>query len=222
MLALLDGDIFCYRVAAASQDVSEAVAKARLDEMLEDMLLYDLPDVKDYEGYLTGKDNFRYARATIQPYKGNRTQPKPENLQCLRDHAVNDWGFTVIDGEEADDAMGKNQTDDTIIVTIDKDLDQIEGKHFNFVKRLYYDVSKEQATRFFYKQLLTGDRTDNIRGVVGIGDKKAEKILNECKDEHDMYDACLVAYGGNYDELKENADLLWIRRKGQEEWTVPK
>lgn len=222
MLALLDGDIFCYRVAAASQDVSEAVAKARLDEMLEDLLLYDLPDVKDYEGYLTGKGNFRYARATIQPYKGNRTQPKPEHLQALRDHVVNDWGFTVVDGEEADDALGKNQTDNTIIVTIDKDLDMIPGKHFNFVKRIFFDVSEEEAIKFFYTQLLTGDRTDNIRGVAGIGPAKAEKILKDCKDEHEMYDSCLIAYNGNYDELKENADLLWIRRKDKQEWHVPK
>lgn len=222
MKALLDADIFCFRVAAASQDVSEKFAVARFDEMIEDLLVYDLEGYTDYEGYLTGSGNFRYARATIQPYKGNRTQDRPVHLQAIRDHSVLEWGFVVVDGEEADDALGKNQTEDTLIVTIDKDLNMIPGKHYNFVKRIFYDVSEEEATKFFYTQLLTGDRTDNIRGVLGIGPAKAEKILKDCKDEHEMYDACLIAYQGNYEELKENADLLWIRRKDKEEWQVPK
>lgn len=222
MIALLDLDIFCYRAAVASADVNEAIAKSRLDEMITDLMLYDLPDCEDFEGYLTGSGNFRYARATIQPYKGNRTQPKPLMLSVLRQHCVDEWKATLIDGEEADDALGKNQTANTVIVTIDKDLDMVPGDHYNFVKKIRYNITEEEGIFNFYKQLLTGDRTDNIRGVAGIGPVKALKILAACKDEHEMYDACLVAYDGNYDELKENADLLWIRQKDKEEWHVPK
>ena len=34
--------------------------------------------------YLTGSGNFREQVATIQPYKGNRTQPKPPYLPDVR------------------------------------------------------------------------------------------------------------------------------------------
>ena len=76
--------------------------------------------------------------------------------------------------------------------------------------------------KFFYKQILTGDRADNIVGLYGIGPKKAEKILADCKTEQDFYLECLHQYGGEEDRVVENARLLWLRRYPEQLWEPPK
>ena len=93
--------------------------------------------------------------------------------------------------------------------------------HYNFVKDLFYDVTEEEALFNFYKQILTGDRVDNIKGLKGIGDVKAKRILKECKDENEMYLAVLKAYEGNSERVLENGQLLWIRREPNQIWKPP-
>ena len=85
---------------------------------------------------------------------------------------------------------------------------------------MYY-VKEEEAIKNFYKQLLTGDRTDNIPGIKGIGDKKADKILDGLEEEEDLYRAVLEVYKYNRDYLLEQGRLLWIRRKKEELWMLP-
>jgi hypothetical protein len=81
-------------------------------------------------------------------------------------------------GMEADDLLGINQTKDTIICTIDKDLRQVPGQHYNFVKDEIFTVSVQQGLLWFYTQMLTGDASDNVSGIRGIGIKKATFFLN--------------------------------------------
>ena len=116
----------------------------------------------------------------------------------------------------------------TIICSIDKDLRNTPGWHYNWNKdEKPVWVSEEEATYNFYKQLLTGDRVDNIQGIPGIGPKKAEKILEECDSELGMYLAVHEAYAEYLDKeagaevsvwdidqvLLENARLLWMVRE---------
>jgi 5'-3' exonuclease len=101
-------------------------------------------------------------------------------------------------------------------------LDNLRGHHYNFVKNERYYITESQAIKNFYRQLLTGDRTDNIPGLAGIGPKKAEKILQDCETEQELYKAVLKAYDGNVEYLTEQGQLLWIRRKDNELWEPPK
>lgn len=87
--------------------------------------------------FLTGKGNYREDVATIRPYKGNRDpNNKPKWYQEIRDYLCSVWGAEVIDGREADDALGCAQSQalplTTVICTIDKDLLQIAGLHYRF------------------------------------------------------------------------------------------
>ena len=222
MKALLDGDILTYRIGFASEGETEIIAKARVDEFLSDLLM-DL-DVDDYQGYLTGDGNFREQVAVTAPYKGNRTGRKPEHYQCIRDYLVSDWGFTVVHGQEADDAIAIEATslkNNCIICTIDKDLDQVPGWHYNFVKRIIYYVEPSDGLRSFYKQILTGDRVDNVVGLRGIGPAKAERLLGRCGSEQILYKLCVEAYGGDAERVLENGRLLWLRRYEGQQWEPP-
>lgn len=221
--ALIDADILVYRIGFASEDSSEAIAKARMREFLEDLLLFN--GFEDYTGYISGKQNFRTEIAKTAPYKGNRKAPKPKHYDALREYLLKDWEFELVEGQEADDAIGirayELDPEEFSICTIDKDLDMIRGNHYNFVKDLFYDVTEEEALFNFYKQILTGDRVDNIIGLKGIGDVKAKRILEECKSEKEMYLAVLEAYEGNEERVLENAQLLWIRREVNQVWSPP-
>ena len=113
-----------------------------------------------------------------------------------------------------------------IIVSIDKDLLQLPGRHYNFVKDLFTNVSEEQGLRTFYLQLLTGDRSDNIPGLSGVGPKTAEKLLPEGLHELEMYDIVRAKYEEHFPQeweriLLRNGQLLKIRTREGELWQLP-
>lgn len=214
MKALIDADIVAYRVACTCQeDDAQDFVFARLEDLVDSILVNT--EATEYRLFLTGKDNFRY---TIYPeYKAHRPKEKPFWLEAARQYLIATFNAEVIDGQEADDAMGIYQTEDTIICSIDKDLLMIPGRHYNFVKDEFITVTEESGIRHFYIQCLTGDRADNIKGIEKIGPKKAEKLLAGCITEKEMFDAVRNAYS-NDEEFIMNARVLWIRRKDNEDW----
>jgi len=223
MKALIDGDILVYRIGFASENETESIAIARCSEFIEDLILFN--GFGEYQGYLTGKTNFRNEIAVTAPYKGNRKSAKPKHYQLLRDYMESAWAFTMIEDQEADDAIGiaayEMEVGEYCICSIDKDLDMLRGDHYNFVKDERYFITEEEGIKNFYKQLLMGDRVDNIIGIKGIGTVKAERLLKECKNENEMYLAILEAYDGNAERVLENGRLLWIRRQPLQLWTPP-
>lgn len=232
MLVLLDSDIIAYRISFACKDENISVAKRSLDSYVVDILVRGVDNtfpncyVDEWKLYLTGSNNFRIAIAKTAVYKGNRTAPKPEHLAALRQHLVREWGAVIVEGQEADDAIAIHNTwvngEDVIISSVDKDLDQIPGWHYNFVKDIGYYITPEEATYKFYKQILTGDSADNIIGLYKVGPVKADKILEGCETEIDLYKACVAAYDGDEERVLENARLLWLRRFEGQMWEPPK
>lgn len=206
-------------------------------------------NAEHYKIFLTGKGNFREEIATILPYKGNRSSTnKPVHYQAIKDYLVNVWKAEVVGGMEADDMLAIEQSritklgldvpeygwpaediGHTVICSIDKDLKQIPGWHYNWNKdEKPVWVDESQAIRNFYLQLCTGDMTDNIQGIPGIGPKKAEKILEGCTTEKEMYDAVFSAYRNHMfpngikhpqqleeveARVEENAKLLFLVRE---------
>lgn len=221
--ALIDADSLCYAVGFSSNDVDEALAVSRLESTMVELCM-EL-DCEDYKGFLTGKGNFRVELAKTVPYKGTRPTEKPVHLQALRDHLVTSWGFVVVDGIEADDAVGieayKVSEDESIMVHIDKDLNQFRGHHYNYRKKEKYYVSEFEGWYNFYLQILTGDRIDNIEGLKGIGPAKGAKILKDCTTVEELYDAVLKAYDGDTVRVLENGQLLYLQRKEGDVWQPP-
>lgn len=187
-------------------------AKVALIKYVEELL----EDHDDYQGYLSGKSNFRYHLATIQEYKANRKKDRPTHYDAIRQFLVETYDCFVSEGYEADDALGLAQTDDTIIVSIDKDLDVVPGWHYNWQRDNKYELSEVDSNRCFFKQMLTGDSTDNILGLYGVGPKsQLVKQLYTMDDVADMvvhvseqYTKRFGAYAPVF--WKENAQLLWI------------
>ena len=218
MEALLDGDIYAFRVACTTENDNEAIAVYRVNEMIENTLAE--VEASEYKLFFTSPDNFR--KHIYPEYKANRTATKPKHLQFLRDYLVKEWGASISEGEEADDLIAIRATtlgDDSIIISLDKDFDQVQGWHYNFVKQKKYYVSAEEGLRFFYKQILMGDKADNIVGIKGVGPVKAEKMLAKATTPESLYAVCLEALGA--ERTLENGQLLWLRRTPNQLWQAP-
>ena len=225
---LIDGDPFAYRASFSCADEELEAAIEKVDDLLDQSLNAVLwePEEEDYQVFLTGKGNFRYDIAVTYEYKGNRKNTeKPEHLQGVRQHMIDNWDAIVSEGEEADDLIGiwaTSRGNDAIVVSIDKDMLQIPCNHYNPNKNSFKTVTELEGLRFFYSQILTGDSADNIVGLYGVGPVKAKTMLEDCETEEDMYEVCLRAYSGDEDRVVENARLLWLRRHKDQLWEQPK
>lgn len=224
-MILIDADILVYRVAFGNEDDTIDYAKKNMDNLIAEILVGVGCDACSYQLYLTGGGNFRKELATIQPYKGTRKSEKPKHYQALRDYLVDHWNAKVIVGMEADDALAMEGTrlgDEAVIVSIDKDLLQVKGRHYNFNTKEMVVIDEFTGLYNLYFQMLTGDRVDNIRGVQSIGKVKATKLLANCKTELEMFKVVLEAYDNNLDEMTENARLLYLLRYDKDWWHPPK
>ena len=222
MAALIDSDIIAYRCAASAENEPVDVAIMRVDNMIMEILGLET----DYISFLSGKNNFR---KEINPnYKANRKDiVRPQHLDSCRNYLVTEYNSIITDGYEADDALGFNLTEETVIYSIDKDLLMIPGHHYNFVKKEYREVSETDALRAFYRQMLIGDSSDNIQGVAGIGKVKAAKLIDPLETEEEMYSIVRKLYYPvpdcklieDEERFYMNADCLWIMRKEGERFS---
>ena len=172
---LVDADIVAYRAAAGTEGKSPRETEEKVDLLMNYIVSQTIvfPSSDNLECYLTGKSNFRYEVAKTAPYKGNRANvPKPSNLPEARAWLQHKWGSVISDGEEADDLLSisatKKNSDTTVICTVDKDLLQVPGWNFNFVKNEWTCIGVEDGNKFFYTQILTGDSADHILGLYRI------------------------------------------------------
>ena len=216
MIALIDADIVAYRCAAScKEDDPVEIGLMRTDLLMLEIL--EATKATEYMAFLSGSDNFR---KHINPdYKANRKDMvPPKYLQDCREYLVTEWKAKLGVGLEADDLLGINQTDQTVICSIDKDLKMIPGLHYNFVKQEWDDVSVDQGNKHFWKQMLIGDKTDNIIGVQGLGPVKSAKLIDPCETNEECLEVVLEKYGFDFDRITTNAACLWIKRSEESEW----
>ena len=220
----LDSIIFTvgWRYRAKKAKTAKNLVKLNTNKFVSDVLRKT--NVDDYLGFYGAqvdednyKPNFRY---TIDPnYKANRPST-PDFIKEWRPtiHEVfkEAWGFQAVDGMEADDAVAiavekyKNNYDEIFVATFDKDLKQIPNTTFyNMKKHVTENITKDIANKYFYTQVLTGDSSDNIPGLKGIGPAKAKKILKDCVSEYSLFRTTALAYKQKAEEAynKELANI---------------
>lgn len=242
-----DVDRLCYAAGYAAEHkqpdgTTEVEPLSHVLQTVKQSLNKTLRDLKAEDGdrgwwlFLSGPGNFRFDVATIRPYKGNRTQPKPFHYEAIRKYLVEQWASEVTFGYEADDAVCMKMYEEgpgAICCGVDKDFLQIPGLHYNPVKEEWKQISEREAWMAYWTQVLTGDSIDAIVGCPKIGKVKAAKILDGARSEQDAYRRCLEAYKVAYDKgcptytggllsaqeaLEENCLLLHLLQNEEDKW----
>jgi hypothetical protein len=205
-----------------------------------------------YIGILDGKNNFRKQVATTKEYKGQRKFEKPPYFYDIRNLLINKYKFIVVDGIEADDLavilssrinnmegehlpINSHFSVETqfkaVIASIDKDLPQVDGIHYNLKSHqrmivsddtcyIYLnDKKKIEATGYksLYAQMLMGDTADNIPGLPKYGPVKTYELLRNCNTREECKQVVIEEYKKVYpsdyeDRIKENFSLVYILR----------
>jgi len=197
MILLADADILVYQAASKNQegyrwgeDIESLYVSPIEDAIktLDDDIANLLKVTKTTELLLafSSSPNFRYS--VLPTYKHNRKDvAKPIHLQALRDYALATYPSKVKPQLEGDDVMGILMTlhpNKYLCASIDKDMKQIPGKHYNWKHEEFFEVSEQEGDLWFFKQVLMGDPGDGYGGCPGIGKAKVEKIIKDILDEH--------------------------------------
>ena len=204
-LALIDGDIVAFRAAAgvgARYDLGDGQtgresdpAAARESALMTCYAWAKQAGCKDILVTFTGSANFR--KTILPSYKAARKGvTKPPDYQATVEAVRAEYPSMLVNGLEADDLMGILATTErfigeAVVVTMDKDLRTIPGRHLNpFKEREAVDVRLHEADHYWLMQTIMGDPTDGYKGIPGSGPAAAVKALG-------------MAVSGRY------ADVLW-------------
>ena len=226
MQLLIDGDIIAYKIASTNEHPIEWdddlwTLHSDANEVIKEIdnhLGYLITTINEANGKpideviiaLTDKSNFR--KDVYEDYKANRkNNRKPLCLKAVRQHLVDHWDAVIMDNLEADDVISiLASKKKSIIVSEDKDLQQIPGLHWD--GEFLVTIGKTDAYRFFLSQVLTGDSSDNYKGCSGIGPVKAKRMLEEMPVE-EIWPSIVEAYekaGQSEDEAVLNARMAYL------------
>lgn len=216
------------------------MAYNRLDQMIV-KILSEIEncstEISTIEYYLTY--NLSPKRNEIEPtYKKNRKKNKWASL--LRNYLIQDASYDIFYNFEweADDLIFdrarklKAENIDYVVISKDKDLKQIGGLFFDYYKQDtgelddYFKKIKKyrglsfiteiEANKLVYLQILKGDSVDNIKGLKGIGEQKAQKILSSKNTEFGFRRSAFAKYKEFYgaDAKKEYRKTEFLVRLG--------
>ena len=250
MHLVIDADQLCYAAGFATEGEPLSHTLHTVNQMLEKQLRET--NCETHQCYIGGVENFRHDIA--MDYKATRTARKPSSYENIREHLIHHWNAIVVDGMEVDDmvslllwgdyvtAGGDREVTTLILSSPDKDLKNTPGWHYAPRTGDVYWIGEVQAYRHFLFQMLTGDRTDNIRGLpdmtpgfafrMGLGTKKvkgcgevwAKKLMALSTDieeaEINVYRAYLawgeesgMSEDETYEYMRDQGQLLWMVRE---------
>ena len=187
------------------------------------------------------KTNARKRKELYPEYKAGRKKP-PEDFyaQIPILHKLLDafgWPLYELDDYEADDILGtlshqaKQLNVETMLVTSDLDVLQLINTHVHayLLKKglsniellkpesfeLKYGIP---ASKFLDYKALSGDSSDNIPGVPGIGGKTAIDLLKTYKDLDDIYNNLDLIKISTKVKLENGKELAYLSKKLAEIW----
>jgi 5'-3' exonuclease len=219
-LSQIDADSIIFILAWHNKDHGdERDMELQLDQFMVDLITET--QATHYVGAFTPPRTFR---DEIYPqYKANRRKGDgpPQHIKfwkpIIKKLCTEKYGFFQPDNLEADDILSILRKvegfDEVIFCSPDKDIRQIPGKHYDYSKKKWEQISADEAARRFWMQMLTGDSTDNIPGCKGIGPVGAEKLLSSFRLPDMLRKVVLANYVENrkyksWEEGRQQFDLM--------------
>lgn len=184
---IIDGDSILYIVCHQKKDDPELTleqCKLRTDEFLTS--IFTLTESTHYVIYLTVGSSFRVKY--YPDYKANRIgKEKPQFFDQIKDYLVTKYHAKYFHELESDDCCVitrfrymKDYPNATVFIsTPDKDLLNLIGTQYDYKKNVWVETNYGQAFEYFWTSMITGDSSDNIKGIPKMGIKGAEKLFKE-------------------------------------------
>lgn len=231
-IGLIDGDSMVYILAYNHKEHTDVeMMRTAIASFIDDLVI--LGCIDKMKGVIQQNNSltFRHITYNVRPYKGTRKE-SPEYLEywgpIIKNILVEEHGFSI--------ALSDVETDDVIyslflyykelypsitIFSPDKDLRMIPAIIYDYKTSQIKTITEEEAHKLFWTLMLTGDAADNVVGIPGTGDKKAEDILKKAETQFDyevvVRDAYVKHFGGEfYGDLifqmtKKTLSLLDVR-----------
>ena len=206
MTLLIDADWLIYSsCCSCEQDIkwNENLHTLHCDErdiheMIDSRIEYYqtiADDKSDVVMCFTEYPTFRHQ--IFSDYKANRkNKRKPLALYGIVKQIQQRYESVSYTGLEGDDVLGLLATSkrysNPIVVSPDKDMKTVPCTLIASDDMEL--ITKKKADRHWMIQSLTGDSTDNFKGLIGCGPVTADKILGDAKTLPDMWDKVVEAY----------------------------
>lgn len=238
-IAIIDADFIPYKAASVQlyNNLTEENTLGIVDSVMKNILIYS--KCTHYVAFVSGKSS-DFRKNTYADYKQNRsTMQKPPMHGLCVNYLINKYDAFVINYVEVDDICStyhykySDLFTTTIMCSPDKDLLQCPGEHYNIKEKKLFHVNEigeivltqKGKTKKVYStgqyklwhQMISGDPTDNIKGIPGKGDVAAYQYLSKAETVADMEKIVtqmyLDYYGqDNYEyELEKNYCLVKMR-----------
>ncbi len=189
VVGIWDIDFIPYYVCHNKTDIPKTLDYCK--ELTDDFIrnINNAIGATKFVGCLTVGKCFRYR---IYPeYKANRKYKFDKEYQELmsgvKEYLITKYNCNYLKDElEADDLVRifakQLSTDYTpVIISPDKDILFLEGKHYNPKTNKWFITTKEEANESFWKSMIIGDTADNIKGIPGMGKAAADKVFEGIK-----------------------------------------
>jgi DNA polymerase-1 len=185
-IVLIDFDSILYKNIESLDEYCD-----RVDEIISQVVV----DTKSshYRVFLESKGNTTFRKILNPSYKANRVNKElPLNFKEIKEYIIQTYNPYLSVGVETDDSIistikylqSEYPLSEVVIAVNDKDYHTFPVTSYDLYHARFGEIkniTKEQANFNFHKQLLMGDASDNVKGVKGIGDKGASKVLENSK-----------------------------------------
>ncbi len=215
-VVLIDADSLLYFSSYGSEE-DQILSETKLSEKIYDILniVGQSYNIERYYVFVKGQNNFRYK--IFPAYKKNRPAKHPI-IDILNKYLVENFGAIEAHNAESDDyAFSYSQIPEykgrTILCSVDKDLRQIPGIHYDYQKNQFHIIPEEDANYNLAIQMIMGDTADAIPCLKGYGVKKAEKIIKKGMTKYQYIKAILNEYQKNCLNSKEAKDQVRLNYK---------
>jgi len=236
---VLDGHAIAYRQffglpmgSFSAPDGTPTNAVFGFTRILLDILEKDRPQyvAVSFDMGMSGRETL------YEEYKGTR-EKMPDELSVQLDwiqalvRAFN-MPILALEGYEADDVIGTVTQQavaegvDVRVITGDRDLLQLLTEHVTVqlpardgTPDVVYDIARFrerfqlEPPQLIDLKALMGDSSDNIPGVKGIGEKTAQKLLDEFKTLDGVYENIELVKGANQRKLIDGRESAYLSRK---------
>lgn len=213
---LIDADSLLYFSSYGSEE-DQLLCEVKLSEKIYDILniVGQSYNVERYYIFVKGKNNFRYK--IFPAYKKNRPAKHPI-IDILNQYLVDNFEAIESHNAESDDYVySYSQLDEykdrSIICSVDKDMLQIPGIHYDYQKNKYHHITEDQGKYNLAIQMIMGDAADGIQGLKGYGPVKAQKIIKIEMTNYQMIKAILKEYQKNCLDLKSAKEQVRLNYK---------